>query len=302
MNKLEAPIEEITNQMQELQKAAAGLSRLRTLFSMTPLVDRTGTVPLPDGALSVHIDDVSFGYEEIVILPNLHLRLDPGTHVGLLGRTGSGKSTITKLLARFYDPDSGSVVLSGVDLRDADPASVDERIAFITQDVQIFDGTIRDNVTFFDRSVPNEVVERALAEIGLGDWLAGLPDGIETRIGSSGAGISAGQAQLVAFARAYLRDPGLVILDEPSSRVDPATEAVMSEAIGRLIAGRTAVIIAHRLDTVRHVDRIVVLAEGRIVEEGRRRDLADDPTSAFAEMLATARDGVFLDRPEEVRL
>lgn len=301
MNKLEAPIEQITNQMQELQKAAAGLSRLRTLFAKTPLVDRSGEHDLPLGALSVELDGVSFGYEEATVLDDLNLSFAAGRHIGLLGRTGSGKSTITKLLARFYDPDRGEVRLGGVDLRLARPASLDDRIAFVTQDVQLFDGTIRDNVTFFDPGIDDDDVQNALAEIGLSEWIEGLPEGIHTPIGSSGTGISAGQAQLVAFARAYLRNPGLIILDEPSSRVDPATEAIMSRAVDRLIDGRTAVIIAHRLDTVRHVDEIVVLSNGIVVEHDERESLAADPTSAFAEMLATAKDGVFVDE-EEVRL
>lgn len=301
MNKLEQPIEQITNQMQELQKAAAGLSRLRTLFSRTPLVDRSGVRDLPAGALSVELDAITFGYDDAPVLDDVSISFEPGRHVGLLGRTGSGKSTITKLLARFYDPDLGQVRLGGMDLRQVRPDSVDDRIAFVTQDVQLFDGTIRDNVTFFDASVPDEMVMRALDEIGLSEWISGLPEGINTHIGSSGTGISAGQAQLVAFARAYLRNPGLIILDEPSSRVDPATEAIMSRAIDRLIQGRTAVIIAHRLDTVRHVDEIVVLSNGIVVEHDERETLAADPTSAFSEMLATAKDGVFVD-DEEVRL
>lgn len=301
MNKLEQPIEQITNQMQELQKAAAGLSRLRTLFARTPLVDRSGDVDLPRGPLRVELDAITFGYDEAAVLDNVSLTVAPGRHVGLLGRTGSGKSTITKLLARFYDPDVGQVRLGGVDLRQVRPDSLDDRIAFVTQDVQLFDGTIKDNVTFFDPEADDEDVRRALDEIGLSEWIDGLPEGIHTHIGSSGTGISAGQAQLVAFARAYLRDPGLVILDEPSSRVDPATEAIMSRAIDRLVAGRTAVIIAHRLDTVRHVDEIVVLSNGIMVEHGDREELAADPSSFFAEMLATARDGVFADG-EEVRL
>ncbi len=301
MNKLEQPIEQITNQIQELQKAAAGLNRLRTLFRQTPLVDRTGEAELSDGALSVEFDGLTFAYDEAVVLHDLNLTIAAGRHIGLLGRTGSGKTTITKLMARFYDPGEGEIRMGGVDLRDVRSSSLDDRIAFVTQDVQLFDGTIRDNVTFFDGSIPAEDVERALDEIGLADWIAALPDGIETQVGSAGTGISAGQAQLVAFARAYLRDPGLVILDEPSSRVDPATEAIMSAAINRLIEGRTAVIIAHRLDTVRHVDEIVVLSNGIVVEHGERATLAADPTSAFSEMLATAKDGVFMDE-SEVRL
>ncbi len=295
MTKLEAPIEEITNQMQELQKAAAGLGRLTDILDIPPAVDRSGTTPLPRGALSVVFEDVTFAYEDTVVLDHIDMRLEPGDRLGLLGRTGGGKSTLTKLAARFYDPGSGCVRLAGVDLRDAEPDSVRSQISFITQDVQLFEGTVKQNITFFDDSVPDDRVVHALSEIGLGEWAATLEEGIHTPLGSGGAGMSSGEAQLVALARAYLRNPGLIILDEPSSRVDPATEVLITLAIDRLTAARTAIIIAHRLDTVRHVDKIAVMAEGRLMEFGDRQTLADDPESRFATLLEASADGLLPD-------
>ena len=296
MAKLEAPIEEITNQMQELQKAAAGTRRLSEILATDPSVDRSGTTPLPDGALSLAFEGVDFAYDDgIRVLSGMDLAVPAGTHLGLLGRTGGGKSTLTKLVARFHDPSAGTVRIGGVDLRMAEAGSVRRGISFITQDVQLFDGTVKQNVTFFDDTVGDDDVEEALASIGLAAWAHSLPDGIHTTLGTDGIGISSGEAQLVALARAHLRDPGLIILDEPSSRIDPATEALLTDALDRLTAGRTSIVIAHRLATVANVDRVAILEQGALVEFGDRAALADDPTSRLSAMLAAASDGLLVD-------
>ncbi|UCG40820.1 MAG: ABC transporter ATP-binding protein [Acidimicrobiia bacterium] len=296
MAKLEAPIEEITNQMQELQKAAAGTRRLSEILALTPSVDRSGTTPLPRGALSLAFEGVDFSYDDgVPVLSGIDLDIPAGTHLGLLGRTGGGKSTMTKLIARFHDPSAGTVRLDGIDLRTADPASVRRAISFITQDVQLFDGTVKQNVTFFDPIVADEDVEDALASIGLADWAHALPDGIHTELGTNGIGISSGEAQLVALARAHLRDPGLIILDEPSSRIDPATEALLTKALARLTEGRTSIVIAHRLATVANVDRVAILERGALVESGNRAALAADPSSRLSGMLAAAHDGLLVE-------
>jgi ABC-type multidrug transport system fused ATPase/permease subunit len=270
MAKLEAPIEEITNQMQELQ--------------------------LPSGALSLAFEGVDFAYDDgVPVLSGIDLSIPAGTHLGLLGRTGGGKSTFTKLVARFHDPTAGTVRLGGVDLRTAEPASVRHGISFITQDVQLFDGTVKQNVTFFDNDIDDGAVEEALAAIGLAEWAHSLPDGIHTELGTNGIGISSGEAQLVALARAHLRDPGLIILDEPSSRIDPATEALLTRALDRLTAGRTSIVIAHRLATVANVDQVAILERGALVEFGDRDALADDPNSRLAGMLEASRDGLLVE-------
>lgn len=295
MSKLEGPIEEITDQMQEVQKAAAGLGRLRELFGRQPTVSRVGTSALSTDPLEVEFDSVTFAYDSEPVLDDVSFRIAPGTHIGLLGRTGSGKSTITKLIARFYDASSGTVLLDGQPISDVEESSLRARVAMITQDVQLFEGSVRDNVAMFVRDRDDNLIDNALNEIGLGQWLASLPDGINTHLDTAGKGLSSGEAQLVALARAYLLDPGLVILDEPSSRVDPATEIVLSAALDRLIEGRTAIIIAHRLATVAHVDEIMVLEHGRVVEHGARRELAANPDSLFAHLLETAKDGLIRD-------
>ncbi len=295
MSKLEGPIEEITDQMQEVQKAAAGLGRLRELFSRQPTVPRLGTTQLSSDALAVDFANVTFAYETDPVLDGVTFAFAPGTHIGLLGRTGSGKSTITKLIARFYDASSGTISLGGEPITEIDESSLRTRVAMITQDVQLFEGTVRDNVAMFVPDHDDALIEHALRDIGLGQWLATLPDGIHTHLDTAGKGLSSGEAQLVALARAYLLDPGLVILDEPSSRVDPATEVVLAAALDRLIEGRTAIIVAHRLATVSHVDEIMILERGQVIEHGRRTDLAADPDSAFAHLLSTAKDGLIRD-------
>jgi ABC-type multidrug transport system fused ATPase/permease subunit len=218
--------------------------------------------------------------------------LSPGRSLGLLGRTGGGKTTITRLISRLYDPDRGTVRLGDVDLHQIRTESLRKAVGVVTQDVQLFRATVKDNLTFFDDRPDDEVVA-ALEAVGLGTWISDL--GLETQLGAGGQGLSAGEQQLLAFARVFLQDPGIVILDEPSSRLDPATELLLATATERLFAGRTVLIIAHRLETVRTADEIMVVDAGRIVEHGRRQDLAADPESKYASLLATGRGGLLGD-------
>ena len=216
------------------------------------------------------------------VLKTLNVRLEPGRILGVLGRTGSGKTTLARLLFRLYDPQAGAVLLGGVVAQRARIASLRSRVALVTQDVQLFEATLRDNITFFDASVPDTLLLDVLARLGLRAWLERLPSGLDTII--SGASLSAGEAQLLALARVFIRDPGLVILDEASSRLDPATEALLEHAIDALLAGRTAVIIAHRLHTLDRADDILILEDGRVVEHGPRAALAADTGSRFAQL------------------
>jgi ABC-type multidrug transport system fused ATPase/permease subunit len=197
-----------------------------------------------------------------------------------LGRTGSGKSTLARLLFRLVDPQVGSIRVGGVELREAQIRSLRNRIGFVTQDVQLFEATLRENITCFAPNVPDERLLELMEMLGLGAWLARLSEGLDTPISTST--LSAGEAQLVALARVFLKDPGLIILDEASSRLDPATEALLERALDRLLEGRTALIIAHRLATLDRATDILVLEEGHIVEHGPRQELANDPTSRFA--------------------
>ena len=185
----------------------------------------------------------------------------------------------------MYDPTVGTVRLGGVDLRGVPNADLRARVAIVTQDIQLFSATVRDNLTFFDATIPDAQVMAALDELGMGDWVRALPNGLDTLLASGGTGLSAGQAQLLAFARAFLRDPGLIILDEASSRLDPATERQLEQALGRLLHRRTAIIIAHRLGTLERVDHIMILEDGRVRERGLRAKLVRDPDSRFAQLL-----------------
>jgi ATP-binding cassette subfamily B protein len=214
--------------------------------------------------------------------------------LGVVGRTGSGKTTLTRLLLRFYDPLAGAVRLGGVDLRTVRLAAVRARIGLVTQEVHLFNASVRDNLTLFDDGVPDERIRAVLDTLGLGSWLRELPRGLDTRVGSGGSSLSAGQAQVLACARIFLRDPDIVILDEASSRLDPATERLVQTALGRLLEGRTGLIVAHRLATLAYADDILVLEDGQVREHGERRTLAADPTSRFAGLLQVAMEEVAL--------
>ncbi len=326
---LRRPLEQIAEQLKEFQKAMAGARRASTLLATAPAIadGPDDGASLGTDALSIDLDHVTFSYgaDSGPALWGVDLHLAPGTHLGLVGRTGSGKTTIGRLLARTWDvgrddvgrddvgrdhgrpdaggPDagagSGAVRLGGVDVRDLTVDALRARVAVVTQDVELFRASVRDNLTLFGtRAADDDRLLAVVDEVGLGDWLATLPDGLDTRL-DGGQGLSAGEGQLVAFARAFLADPAVVVLDEASSRLDPVTEERITAATQTLLAGRTAVIIAHRLDTLDRVDEIAVLDGGRVVEHGRRTDLARAPTSRYAR-LRRAGDVVGGDRAGRV--
>ncbi len=253
----------------------------------------TGETSFPAGALEVSFDHISFAYQPgEPVLKDLSFQLAPGGVLGVLGRTGSGKTTLTRLLFRLYEPVSGSIKLGGMDLQSTALTALRRRIGIVTQEVQIFRASVRDNLTLFDATIPDERLIDAIQDLELGDWLHSLPSGLDTQLASGGKSLSAGEAQLLAFARIFLRDPGLVILDEASSRLDPATGQRIERAIDRLLRGRTAMVIAHRLDTVQRCGQILILEDGRISEFGQRDQLAGDPASRFAGLLRTGLEEV----------
>jgi ATP-binding cassette subfamily B protein len=290
---LRRPLEQIGEQLREFQRAAAGIARVNDLFDAAPAIVDGHDAELPGGPLSVEFDAVSFAYgPDEHVVKDVSFSLHPGEVLGLLGRTGSGKTTLARLLGRLYDPGTGAVRLGGVDIRRVRLAGLRRRIGVVTQDVQLFQATIRDNLTFFDASVTDERIHAVLKGLGLSGWLRSQPAGLDTELASGGGGLSAGEAQLLAFARVFLQDPGLVILDEASSRLDPATEQLIERAIDTLLAGRTGIIIAHRLSTVQRADRILILDQGRIDEQGERLVLAGNPGSHFARLLRTGLEEV----------
>lgn len=317
-NMLERPITQISRQLEDLQKAGAGIARIQELLDThSGIQDGSLESKLPPGPLVVEFRDVSFGYKDgeqsgdqgtEMVLRDLSFRLKAGVVLGLLGRTGSGKTTLTRLLFRFYDPDSGLIGLGGAatpadargtspavgvaDIRELRLADVRRRVGMVTQSIQLFHATVRENLTFFDESIPEAKILQVLDDLGLGEWCRSLPEGLDTELESGGGGLSAGEAQLLAFARIFLQDPGLVILDEASSRLDPATERLIERAVDKLVENRTAIIIAHRLGTVQRADEIMILENGYIREYGRRSDLANDPSSRFYHLLQTGLEEV----------
>lgn len=291
-NLLASKVGSIANQSSDYEQAVVAIRRVTELSSQTSaLQDGSGAVP--DGkAPAVAFENVSFAYPvdparpgaadgpRAGVLHGLSFSLEGGQRLGLLGRTGAGKSTIVRLLFRFYDPDQGAVRLNGVDLRQLRLDELRGAIGMVTQEVQLFHASTRDNLTLFDPRITDERIREVLREVGLEPWLRGLPQDLDSVLSGS-AGLSAGEAQLLAVARVFLQDPRLVILDEASARLDLATEARLDRAVERLLRGRTAIIIAHRLNTLRKVDQVLVLEQGRLVEYGPRARLAADPASEY---------------------
>jgi ABC-type multidrug transport system fused ATPase/permease subunit len=283
---LRQPTEQIRNEVQDLQQADASIARVAALLGTLPRVADGPGVALPPGPLAVDLERVSFRYaQDAPVLRDISVSLAPGRVLGVVGRTGSGKTTLTRLLLRFYDPVVGAVRLGGVDLRAIRLAAVRARVGLVSQEVHLFHASVRDNLTLFDDGVSDERISAVLDTLGLDSWLRELPRGLDTPLLAGGAGLSAGQAQVLACARILLHNPDLVILDEPSSRLDPATDRLVHTALGRMIAGRTGIIVAHRLATLAYADDILVLEDGQVREYGPRLALAADPTSRFAELL-----------------
>ncbi|MCB1247641.1 MAG: ABC transporter ATP-binding protein, partial [Acidimicrobiia bacterium] len=261
------PIEQIREELIDLQKAGASIARVEELFARTSRLEQIDERLLDDGPLGVEFAGVTFRYDDEagdeVVLDDVSFTIQPGRVVGLLGRTGSGKSTVARLVTRLHEPQHGSVLIGGSATWDIDLTDLRRRVAMVTQDVQLFRATVRDNLTFFDQSIDDDRLLEALDRLELDEWLASLPAGLDTSLDSGSGGLSAGQAQLLAFTRVFLRDPGVVVLDEASSRLDPATERLLERAVDHLLEDRTAILIAHRLATVTRADDIVILDDGR---------------------------------------
>ena len=288
---LRHPLIMISRQINELQRATAGFKRIEELYRITSNI-ADGTEALPSsGALGIEFDHVTFGYtEDESVLKDVSFQLQPGKSLGLLGRTGSGKTTITHLLFRLYEINNGQIRVEGMPIEQIRLDDLRNRIGMVTQDVQLFNATVRENLTLFDTEITDERIMSVIEELGLLEWYQSLPNGLDTLL--EGTGLSAGEAQLLAFARVFLKDPKVVILDEPSSRLDPATEQRIDSAVQRLLRGRTSIIIAHRLGTVQQVDDIMVLADGEIREHGERTRLVQDPDSVFSQLLKTGLEEV----------
>jgi ATP-binding cassette, subfamily B, bacterial len=275
------PVQQLSELYDSFQSATAGAERVGTVLAERPSVrEAPDPVPLPDPRGDVRLEDVSFAYDQgAEVLHDVSLSVAAGTTLALIGPTGAGKSTVAKLIARFYDPQEGRVTLDGVDLRRVRLADLRRAMGYVPQEGFLFSSsggekaTVADNIRFGRPEATRAEVEAAARAVGAEPVILDLPQGYDTEVGERGALLSAGQRQLVAFARAWLADPALLILDEATSNLDVATEARVQQALRRLRSGRTTIIIAHRLSTVVEADQIAVIEDGRVVEVGPPDDL-----------------------------
>ncbi len=274
-----APLQTATEILNEAQNAVAGWRRiLGVLDTPADVADPADGETLPRGPISVSFEDVGFSYPGgVPVLHGVSVDIPPRTRLAVVGETGSGKTTFAKLLTRLMDPESGRILVDGVDLRNVRFSSLRERIVMVPQDGFLFDSSLAENVRFGRPDATDDEILLALTELGLADWLEGLPAGLDTPVGQRGESLSAGERQLVALARAYLADPDLLLLDEATSAVDPATEVRLARALDGVTRGRTAVSIAHRLSTAEAADEVLVFERGRVVQRGPHADLVNQP-------------------------
>ena len=287
------PAEEMAMFYNSYQGAAAALEKISGVLEETPSVaDPTTPIDLWKARGTVHFDRVRFQYtQEEVVLPDLELEIPAGQTIALVGTTGAGKSTLAKLIARFYDPTEGAVTLDGVDLRKLHPKDLRRAIVMVTQEAYLFSGTVADNIALGNPQATRDEIIDAAKAVGAHDFIESLPHGYDTDVNKRGGRVSAGQRQLISFARAFLADPVVLILDEATASLDIPSERLVQQALNTLLSDRTAVIIAHRLSTVAIADRVLVMEHGRIVEDGTPAELIAG-TGKFAQLHAAWRDSL----------
>jgi ABC-type multidrug transport system fused ATPase/permease subunit len=295
---LAQPLEELVDQLETVQKANGAMVRVIDLLGVQPTIVDAGTASPAPGPLAIECRGVGFDYgDDEAVLHGVDLRIAPGRCVGIVGRTGSGKTTFSRLVLRLVEATEGALLLGGVPIADIPLAELRRRVALVPQEVELFGGTIRENVTLYDTAPGDDDVADALRRVGLDALVEG---GIHRQLGAGGTGLSAGEAQLLALARVWLRRPDLVVLDEATARVDPATEQRLDAAITELMRGRTTLIIAHRLSTLHRVDEIIVFDHGRVIEHDDRAELAATNGSRFRQLLDLALDDQQIDRTSDV--
>lgn len=282
-----APMQEIAMFLNSYQSATAALEKVSGVLDEVPTVpDPAKPVDLWESRGAVHFDEVTFGYNgEKTILPNFTLDIPAGQTIALVGTTGAGKSTLAKLISRFYDPTVGSVTLDGVDLRMLHPKDLRRAIVMVTQEAYLFSGTVADNIALGKPEATMDEIRAAARAVGADEFISALPDGYNSDVNKRGGRVSAGQRQLISFARAFLADPAVLILDEATASLDIPSERLIQDALQTLLADRTAIIIAHRLSTVAIADRVLVMEHGRIIEDDTP-DALIGGTGKFAQLHA----------------
>jgi len=275
LNSFFDPLQQLSQLYNTFQASMAAVQKIYTVLDTEPdMLDAPDAVDLPDVHGVVELRDVSFGYDpEKPVLHDVNLKIPAGKTVALVGATGAGKSTVIKLLARFYDPTEGAVLVDGHDLRQVTASSLREQLAVVPQEAFLFSGSVLDNIRFARPSADADEVKRIARIVGVHDFVESLPDGYDTEVQEGGSALSTGQRQLISFARALLADPRILILDEATSSVDAESERRIERAMEVLFSGRTSVIVAHRLSTVRYADEILVIDDGRVVERGSHDEL-----------------------------
>jgi ABC-type multidrug transport system fused ATPase/permease subunit len=277
---------ELVNQLPQVQEGLGAITRVKQMMAVEP--EAHGGADLPAGS-GIAIRDLSFSYAEgSFALQNITIDVPDGETLALVGRTGSGKSTLASLIPRAVEPPAGTVLLGGACVTTLDLQKLRGAIGVVTQRTELLAGTLAENIALF-APIPRSAIEAAIDELGLADWVSRLPDGLDTRLGPGGAVLSAGEEQLVAFCRLLVRDVSVVVLDEATARMDPLTERRVVRASERLLAGRTGVLIAHRLTTIERADRVAVLDHGHVIQQGRYADLAAE-TGPFQELLAASKE------------
>lgn len=288
-----APMQEVAFFLNSYQSATAALEKVSGVLEEEPTVpDPTASVELREARGHLRFEDVTFGYSDAVtILPDFSLDMPAGQTIALVGTTGAGKSTLAKLVARFYDPTKGRVTLDGVDLRQLHPKDLRRAIVMVTQEAYLFSGTVADNIALGKPDATMDEIQAAARAVGAHEFIERLPDGYATDVNKRGGRVSAGQRQLISFARAFLADPAVLILDEATASLDIPSERQIQEALGTLLADRTAIIIAHRLSTVAIADRVLVMEHGRIIEDDTPAALIAG-TGKFAQLHTAWRESL----------